>query len=128
MGSFRQTAAVDETETLANLSDGAVRTRLSPAAVKGLFRLAESWQLRDESTQQLLGGVSNGYFYELKGGKSKTLNQDQLTRISLLVGIYAALKDLYSEELASRWVTLPNANPMFRGRAPLEYMVEGGVP
>jgi antitoxin Xre/MbcA/ParS-like protein len=128
MGAFRTVTSPAENETLPNLSDPEVRARLSPTAIKALLRLAEAWQLRDESTRQLLGGVSHGYFYELKAGKKKTLNQDQLTRISLLLGIYTALNVLYSKELASRWVKLPNSNPMFAGTTPLEYLVEGGVP
>ena len=42
------------------------RARLSPSAVKGLFRLAGHWSLRDEDTRVLLGGMSNGSFYGLK--------------------------------------------------------------
>jgi hypothetical protein len=84
--------------------------------------------LRDESSRQLLGGISNGAFYQLKRGRKKTLDQDKLTRISLLLGIFKALNVLYSQKLADAWVGLPNSNPMFGGEPPLNYMVRGGVP
>ena len=67
-------------------------------------------------------------FYQLKSGHKKTLDQDKLTRISLLLGIFKALNILYSRKLADAWVNLPNSNPMFEGEAPLRYVIKGGVP
>ena len=111
-----------------DLSSRAVQERLSRAAVPAFFKVAEAWSLRDEIARQLLGGLSNGVFYQLKGGRAKTLDQDKLTRISLVIGIFRALNILYSRKLADAWVTRPNANPMFGGEAPVLYMIRGGVP
>ena len=111
-----------------DLSKKEVQARLSPSAIKGFFRLARTWKLRDEDARQLLGGISNGAFYHLKGGKTKKLDQDQLTRVSLVLGIFKALNILYSENLADAWVSLPNTNPVFGGETPLAYMTRGGVP
>ncbi len=111
-----------------DLSDRGVRERLSRSVIPAYFKLAQAWQLRDEAARQLLGGVSNGVFYQLKQGQKKTLDQDKLTRISLLVGIFRALNVLYSSKLADSWVNLPNSNPMFEGEAPVRYMIQGGVP
>jgi hypothetical protein len=95
--------------------------------------MAAHWRLRDEDARGLIGGVSNGSFYQLKRGASKsagakTLDQDKLTRVSLLVGIFKALNILYSTSLADAWVQLPNSNPIFGGQTPLAYMLKGGVP
>jgi hypothetical protein len=57
----------------------------------------------------------------------KTLDQDKLTRVSLLVGIFKALNILYSSKLADTWVQLPNSNPIFGGQTPLAYMLRGGL-
>jgi hypothetical protein len=76
----------------------------------------------------LLGGISNGAYYELKKAGARVLDQDRLTRISLLTGVFKALNILYSKKLADRWVALPNTNPMFGGETPLAYMIKGGVP
>jgi Antitoxin Xre-like helix-turn-helix domain len=111
-----------------DLSRKDVQERLSGPAVSAFFKLARCWELPDEDARQLLGGVSNGVFYELKRGQKKTLDQDKLTRISLLVGIFKALNILYSRKLADAWTNLPNSNPMFEGEAPLKYMIKGGVP
>jgi Protein of unknown function (DUF2384) len=117
----------------ADLSSRAVQEKLSPVAIRAFFRLASHWKLRDEDARGLIGGVSNGSFYQLKRGTTKTsnvktLDQDKLTRISLLVGIFKALNILYGTKLADAWVQLPNTNPIFGGETPLAYMLKGGVP
>jgi Protein of unknown function (DUF2384) len=115
-------------DTAVDLSNKQNRARLSPAAIKGLLRIAAHWKLRDEDTRTLLGGMSNGSYYGLKNRATRTLDEDQLTRISLLVGIYKALNILYSPKLADAWMTLPNTNPMFAGDTPLNYARRGGIP
>ena len=64
----------------------------------------------------------------MKRGEKKTLDQDKLTRISLLVGIFKALNILYSRKLADAWINLPNSNVMFEGQPPLAYLIRGGIP
>jgi uncharacterized protein (DUF2384 family) len=112
----------------ADLSSKVVQKRLSPAAVKAFLKLRELWELRDEDARQLLGGISNGAFYELKKNVRARLDQDRLTRISILTGIFKALNILYSKKLADRWMQLPNENPMFAGNTPLSYITKGGLP
>jgi hypothetical protein len=112
-----------------NLSDAATRERLSLSAIKGFLRIMEKWGIKDPDARQLLGGLSSGSYYGLKKEpKHRTLDQDTLTRISLLVGIFKALNILYSPALADAWMTLPNRNPMFRGMSPLAYMIQRGQP
>src|SRR6266446_9163894 len=111
-----------------DLSSKAVQEKLSPTANRAFFSLTTQWKLRDEDARNLLGGISNGSFYQLKRSASKTLDQDKLTRISLLVGIFKALNILFSPRLADAWMQLPNANPIFAGESPLAYMRKGGVP
>ena len=111
-----------------DLSSRAVQEKLSPAANRAFFSLATHWKLRDEDARNLLGGNSNGSFYQLKRSVSKTFDQDKLTRISLLVGIFKALNILFSPPLADAWVQLPNTNPILAGETPLTYMRKGGLP
>jgi len=112
---------------LVDLSAKSERERLSRSAIKAFFNIMEKWQVRDEDARRLLGGVSNGPFYEMKRDPDKVLDADRLTRISLLVGIFKALNILYSEKLADAWPGLPNANRIFGGATPLDYMARGGV-
>lgn len=128
MATLQHSLAGFSTPSAADLSDRRVQERLSRSAIPAMFKLARAWNLRDDDARQLLGGISNGAFYQLKRGRTKTLDQDKLTRISLLLGIFRALNILYSPRLADSWVTLRNANPMFQDEAPLQYMLRGGIP
>jgi len=128
MATVQQPVAGFSWDTAVDLSKKENRTRLSPAAIKGLFRIAAHWKLRDEDTRELLGGISGGSFYALKGRTAKTLNTDQLTRISLLIGIYKALNIYFNKPLADRWITFGNRGPMFAGASPLDYMIQNGLP
>jgi hypothetical protein len=128
MATIQQPRAGFSTATAADFSKRDVQQRLSASAAAAFFKLSQAWGVRDEAARQLLGGVSNGVFYQLKRGHTKTLDQDKLTRISLLLGIFKALNILYSSKLADSWVTLANKSPMFLGDTPLNYMIKGGLP
>jgi hypothetical protein len=103
------------------------RERLSKSALKGFFKLAAAWGVRDDDARELLGGLSSSAYYEWKKNPDRVLEVDRITRISYLVGIYKALHILYGDQLADRWVTLPNKNLIFGGRTPLAYMLAGGL-
>src|ERR1700685_574760 len=115
-------------EQPADLSDREVLKDLTPASVRSFLKIRELWKLRDKDARNLLGGMSNGAFYELKRKAPAILDQDRMTRISVLAGIFKALNILYSKKLADRWIQLPNDNPMFEGGTPLAYMLRGGLP
>ncbi len=117
-----------EVAPLIDLSDQDERQRLSPDAVRAFFNIMANWKMRDHDARRLLGGVSNGAYYTLKRGEGRTLEEDKLRRISYLIGIFKALNILYSEELADRWMQLPNRNRIFAGMTPAEYLVRGGLP
>ncbi len=109
-----------------NLSDAEDRRRLSQAAMRGFLNIMKHWSVRDEDARVLLGGVSNGTYYQWKQGSAKLLEQDRLVRISYLIGIFKSLNLLFSPRLADKWVQLANSNEIFSGRTPLEYMLRGG--
>lgn len=111
-----------------DLGDKAERARLSRSAIRGFLNIVDRWQVRDDDARRLLGDMSNGSYYALKKNPDRVLDQDRLMRISFLVGIFKALNILYSEDLADRWIRLPNSHRIFNGRTPLEYMIAGGVP
>jgi hypothetical protein len=128
LATVNQSTAGVAWEMPVDLSDKAVQKRLGPPAMRAFLRLRDLWQLRDEDARRLLGGMSNGTFYELKRRARAILDQDRLVRISILLGIFKALNILYSKKLADRWIQLPNENPMFQGESPLAYMIQGGQP
>jgi len=116
-----------EPATLININSADERARLSESAVKGFFNIANKWQIKDEDARELLGGLASSSFYELKKNPKKTLDIDRFTRISYLIGIYQALHILYGDNLADKWVKMPNQNRLFNGESPLEFMKSGGI-
>ena len=117
-----------EPSPLPDLSAKAERERLSPSANKAFLNIMSKWGVRDEDARALLGGISNGQFYETKKKPDRILDADTLTRVSYLVGIFKALNIVYSEKLADAWVQHPNANRIFGGQSALAYMIKGGLP
>ena len=117
-----------EPSPLVDLTSPEARHRLSPSAIKSFFGMMDRWQVRDEDARALLGGMSNGPYYELKKQPAgRTLDADRLLRISYLIGIFKALNILHGSALADEWVQLPNTNRIFGGSTPLLYMLRGGV-
>jgi hypothetical protein len=117
-----------EPSPLVDLSAKQERDRLSPSALRAFFNIMERWSVRDEDARMLLGGVSNGPYYQWKKEPERTLDTDTLTRISFLIGIFKALNIAYGEKLADEWIKLPNTNRIFAGQTPLAFLLSGGLP
>ena len=117
-----------ETQTWVDLRDPSEQARLTPAAVRGAARLGEAWGLTVAQVCTLLGDVSPSTWHAWARKPPHTLGVDRLTRVSYLMGIYAALHVLYDGPLADECVHLPNTNPLFNGRTPLDVMLLGGIP
>jgi hypothetical protein len=108
--------------------DPKTRRQMSGPAVRTFFNVAEVWKLNIEQQRALLGWPAESTFYKYKSGQVGTLPYDMLIRISLVLGIYKDLHILYPEqELADRWVNLPNSNSLFGGRPALVFITEGGM-
>lgn len=114
---------------LPNLSDAETRARLTPAAVDGMVRLAEIWQLTSAEITALLGDVSERTWFRMKKREwPGALSQDTLTRVGALLGIFKGLRLLFSEPICDEWIRLPNKGPLYGGRRPIDAMIEGGIP
>src|SRR5256885_1527237 len=97
--------------------DPKVRRQMSGPAIRSFFSIAESWKLSTDEQRALLGWPAESTFFNYKAGQVGALSYDMLMRISLVLGIYKALRILYPErELADRWVKLPNTNSSFGGK------------
>jgi hypothetical protein len=116
------------TDAPVDLGARAERERLSGPALRAFFSIMARWRVRDEDVRALLGGVTNGPFYEMKRNPDRVLDTDRLTRISYLIGIFKALRILHGPGLADEWVHLPNQNRIFGGQSPLAFMMRGGLP
>ncbi len=112
-----------------DLSNAADRRRLSESAIRVFINIAEKWNLTEVQARGLLGGVASSTYHAWKTRPaSKQLDQDTLTRISLVIGIYKALNIYFQKPLADRWISLGNRGPLFAGSSPLAYMLRNGLP
>jgi hypothetical protein len=113
---------------LQSFADESDRERLSPVALRAMKNLTEQWALKGPEVAALLG-VSPSTWDRMSAGRwENSLSQDQLTRVSALVGVFKGLHLLFADEMADRWMRLPNKGPLFENRTPIEAMIEGGIP
>lgn len=111
-----------------SFADEGDRTRLTAVALKAFKRVAEFWQLKNPEAAALLG-VSVSTWERIKRDKwGSDLSQDQLTRVSALVGIYKGLHLLFADGMADRWPRLTNSGPLFNRSTPIAAMIDGGIP
>jgi hypothetical protein len=105
------------------------RRRYTPTALKAYLNIVDRWGLSGAQAAALLA-VSTSTWERIKrdADKAAPLNQDQLTRLSALIGAYKGLHLLFADELADKWIALPNRGPLFGGQTPVESMIEGGIP
>ena len=116
-------------EQAPDLSDAVERRKLSESALRVFVNIARKWDLTEAQARGLLGGVASSTFHAWKTRpRGRQLDQDTLTRISLVIGIYKALNIYFGKPWADRWVTLQNRGPLFAGQAPIDYMLRNGQP
>jgi hypothetical protein len=122
------TAEIDHQSRRQGFAAEADRDRLSAVALKAFRRLVEAWGLTGHQAAALLG-VSTSTWERLKAdGRQRSLGQDQMTRISVLVGVYKGLHLLFADQMADRWPQLSNSGPLFERLSPVEAMIDGGIP
>lgn len=115
-------------EAGADLGNSAERAKLSSAAIRAFINIARKWKLNEEQSRALLGGLASSTFHAWKSNPKRTLDQDTLVRISLLIGIFKALNIYFGKPWADRWITLENRGSLFAGRTPLAFMIQRGQP
>ena len=96
--------------------------------VKAVVRAAEAWGLTNTESAALFD-VPTATWSRMKGGSYRgILDQDKLTRASLIIGLFNGLASLFDGPLAYGWPKAPNAGPGFDGKTPLDVMSSGGIP
>lgn len=102
------------------------RRELSGPGLRAFFKIAEIWELTQVDQQALLGGIEESTFRQWREYGDGSLNEDQLERISHVLGIYRSLQILLPTT-GDGWVHRPNTDPMFGGQTAMKYMSEGGT-
>jgi hypothetical protein len=127
----RTSLALDESVASTALEERhrpGVRARLSRPGLRTFFGIARAWGLTVDEQRALLGGPSSSSYHNWKNGSIGTLSFDQLERISLVLGIYKALRLLFADDATGmRWLRAANQDLPFRGRAPLDRLLRGSI-
>lgn len=101
---------------------------LRAVALKAVTRIFAAWELSDDEAATLLDMPQPTWQRVKAGLRDAEITEDQLLRISALVGIYKALGESFGEPLATEWISRPNTGPLFRGKRPIDRMLAGGLP
>jgi hypothetical protein len=102
--------------------------RTHDVAAKAAARVAAAWKLTNADAAALFG-MSQRTWSRIKAGEwGARADQDQMLRVSGLVGLYKGLHLYFSDKLADRWPGLANSGPPFLNRSPIDYMTAGGLP
>ncbi|NIA71244.1 DUF2384 domain-containing protein [Pelagibius litoralis] len=98
------------------------------AVVKAVVRTAEAWQLSNQEAAALFD-VPMATWGRMKAGTFRgKLDQDKVTRASLLLGLYKGLRLLFNGPLTYGWPKTANSGAGFGGRSPVDVMTAGGIP
>lgn len=102
------------------------KTAQAIAGFKAAINILGNWGCTSEQIQNILAMSKSTYYKNLKAPNKVTLNPDQLERISYLLNIHAALRVIFSNpENLYNFMSMPNQNPYFKGRPPLEMIATG---
>jgi hypothetical protein len=111
----------------AELAPLAEKARVA-AVVKAVVWAAEAWKLSNAQAAALFD-VPPATWSRMKAGAFKgNLDQDKVTRASLMIGLFKGLRLLFNGPLTYGWPKTPNSGPGFNGRTPVEVMIAGGIP
>ena len=96
--------------------------------VKAVVRAADAWKLTNGEAAALFD-VPPATWSRMKAGSYRgNLDQDKVTRASLMIGLFKGLRLLFNGPLTYGWPKASNKGPDFNGRTPVEAMIEGGIP
>lgn len=104
-------------------------TNAGAGALRTFFNILDRWGLGQSEGRVLLGGLAKTTYYRWRQHPEHAeLDADMLERISYVLGIYKALRVIYSDSaVADGWLKRPNANPAFGGQPPLNRLLGGQV-
>jgi len=105
-----------------------VETERIAVIVKAIVRVADAWNLSNAEAAALFD-VPDTTWKQMKSGTYKgILDQDKVTRASLLIGLFKGLRLLFNGPLTYGWPKTANAGPGFNEKSPVQIMCEGGIP
>ena len=71
------------------------RAELGAAGFRTFVQISNAWELGIADRVRLLGDIAESTYHKWRNGKLGELSRDQLERLSLLLGIYKALRLIF---------------------------------
>lgn len=106
----------------------AERAALGAAGFRTFLGIADRWALTVAERRVLLGDISESTYHNWRSGRLGEPGRDLLERLSLLLGIYKALRLIFTDEATGvRWLRGVNTDATFAGRPPLARMLDGSI-
>lgn len=107
------------------------RARLSGPGLRTFVRIADAWDLTEKQRIAALGEPGRSTYYQwVRKAQDRapvTLPLDTLLRVSALLGVHKALAILFADPAQGlAWLRSPHASTVFRGAAPIAFILEGG--
>ena len=103
-------------------------TAKTEAVVKAVVRAVAAWRLTNQEAADLFD-VSLATWNRMKSNTFKgRLDQDKVTRASVIIGLFKGLRELFNGPLTYGWPKMANHGPGFNGRSPVQVMIDGGIP
>lgn len=97
-------------------------------AWKALDNLVQRFRFTQSEAQILMGDMAHSTYYKGLSQHTVRLSRDQRERISYLLGIYKALRIIFTDsEQALTWINRRNTLPPFHGHTPRDYLMEGSI-
>lgn len=110
------------------MDDEVRRARLSKVGLAAYFRVVAQWGLDDAEARRVLGDPPEEAWQHWRAGGDVVLGEATLSRISHVLGIYAALVRLLgSAERGAQWLRSPNTAPIFENRCALSWLTSGST-
>lgn len=95
---------------------------------KSLSNIKNKFGFNEYECINLMGGMARSTYYKGIKDFKGSLSRDEKERVSYLLGIYKALRVLFSDSSqAVGWINRNNNLPPFNGITPREYMMEGSL-
>lgn len=92
---------------------------MSPVAFKAYDRISDQWRLSGPERHAVIGADAEMYAVWKESSKP-LLTSRSLERVSVTLGIYRRLAEIYGVDLRHDWIR--RSNTQFDGRPPLEAM------
>lgn len=95
-------------------------------ALRAAVNIMEKWQATSKQIESVLRISRSTYVRAKDEQRALSLDSDQMERISLVLNIHASLRTIFDNpENVYGFPSMPNDNPFFDGRPPLDIMAGG---